>query len=48
MNISGNQTLRPFIDNYITFISEKQQRLSDGTLSRNRPLPMHYGLMIST
>jgi unsaturated rhamnogalacturonyl hydrolase len=39
MNISGNQTLRPFIDNYITFISEKQQRLSDGTLSRNRPLP---------
>jgi unsaturated rhamnogalacturonyl hydrolase len=38
-NISKNQDLRPLIDNYINFISSKQQRLSDGTLSRNRPLP---------
>lgn len=33
-----NPSLRPFIDNYIDYISNKQQRLSDGTLSRNRPL----------
>ncbi|MCX6333490.1 MAG: glycoside hydrolase family 88 protein [Bacteroidia bacterium] len=38
-NINKNQDLRPLIDNYINFISTKQQRLSDGTLSRNRPLP---------
>jgi rhamnogalacturonyl hydrolase YesR len=30
--------LRPFIDNYINYISTKQFRLSDGTLARNRPL----------
>lgn len=35
----NNPSLRPFIDNYINYISTKQQRLSDGTLSRNRPLP---------
>jgi rhamnogalacturonyl hydrolase YesR len=33
-----NQSLRPFINNYIDYISDKQQRLADGTLSRNRPL----------
>ncbi|HBC80143.1 MAG TPA: family 88 glycosyl hydrolase, partial [Bacteroidales bacterium] len=31
--------LRPYIDNYIDFISKKQFRLPDGTLARNRPLP---------
>jgi rhamnogalacturonyl hydrolase YesR len=39
LNISKDQTLRPFIDNYIDFISNKQFRLTDGTLARNRPLP---------
>ncbi len=38
-NISKNPDLRQFIDNYIDYISNKQQRLADGTLSRNRPLP---------
>lgn len=38
MNAGGNKSLRPFIDNYIDYISNRQQRLSDGTLSRNRPL----------
>ena len=31
--------LNPMIDNFIDFISKKQQRFDDGTLSRNRPLP---------
>jgi unsaturated rhamnogalacturonyl hydrolase len=31
--------LRPLIDNYIGYISNKEFRLSDGTLARNRPLP---------
>lgn len=39
LNVNKNQDLRPLIDNYIDYISTKQQRLSDGTLSRNRPLP---------
>ena len=38
-NISNNQALRPYIDNYIDYISKKQFRLQDGTLARNRPLP---------
>jgi unsaturated rhamnogalacturonyl hydrolase len=38
MNSGGSKNLRPFIDNYINYISTKQQRLDDGTLSRNRPL----------
>lgn len=37
--VSKDETLRPFIDNYIDYISNKQFRLSDGTLARNRPLP---------
>jgi len=37
--VTKNQELRPLIDNYINYISTKQQRLADGTLSRNRPLP---------
>lgn len=39
LNSGGKPTLRPYIDNYIDYISNKQLRLSDGTLSRNRPLP---------
>ncbi len=35
--IGGN--VRPLIDNYMTWIMEKQQRLADGTFARNRPLP---------
>lgn len=31
--------MRPVIDNYMTWIMEKQQRLADGTFSRSRPLP---------
>jgi unsaturated rhamnogalacturonyl hydrolase len=31
--------LRPWIDNYVKFISTGQFRLADGTLARNRPLP---------
>lgn len=38
-NTDKNQNLRPFIDNYINYISTKQLRLTDGTLARNRPLP---------
>jgi unsaturated rhamnogalacturonyl hydrolase len=34
----GNE-LRPWIDNYVSFVSSKQFRLADGTLARNRPLP---------
>ena len=29
--------LRPLIDNYIDFVANKEYRLSDGTLGRNRP-----------
>jgi unsaturated rhamnogalacturonyl hydrolase len=38
-SITNDKTLRPFIDNYINFISTKQFRLADGTLARNRPMP---------
>ncbi len=31
--------LRPLIDNFIDYISNKQFRLADGTLARNRPHP---------
>jgi len=31
--------LRPMIDNYIQYISDKEFRLADGTLARKRPLP---------
>ncbi len=31
--------LRPWIDNYVQYVSSKQMRLADGTLARNRPLP---------
>src|SRR5450759_43944 len=39
LNAGGNPELRSFIDNYIDYISNKQLRLADGTLARNRPLP---------
>jgi rhamnogalacturonyl hydrolase YesR len=39
LNSGGNPALHSYIDNYINFISNKQLRLSDGTLARNRPLP---------
>jgi rhamnogalacturonyl hydrolase YesR len=35
----GGKKLRPWIDNYVTYVSTKQFRLTDGTLARNRPLP---------
>jgi unsaturated rhamnogalacturonyl hydrolase len=38
-NITKSQALRPYIDNFIDYISKKQFRLPDGTLARNRPLP---------
>lgn len=31
--------LRPWIDNYLGFITTSQFRLADGTLARNRPMP---------
>lgn len=33
----GHADLRPLIDNYINYISNKEFRLPDGTLARNRP-----------
>ncbi|PTX94292.1 glycoside hydrolase family 88 protein [Opitutus sp. ER46] len=33
------EAFRPVIDNYLKWISRGQQRLADGTLARNRPLP---------
>jgi unsaturated rhamnogalacturonyl hydrolase len=38
LNKGKSPALRPFIDNYINYISTRQLRLSDGTLARNRPL----------
>ncbi len=35
----GGGTLRPWIDNWVDWVSKKQFRLKDGTLARNRPLP---------
>ena len=39
LNSGENASLRSYIDNYINYISNKQFRLADGTLARNRPLP---------
>ncbi|MCU0409227.1 MAG: glycoside hydrolase family 88 protein [Bacteroidales bacterium] len=39
INAGAGSELRPLVDNYISFVSTGQQRLADGTLSRNRPLP---------
>lgn len=35
----ASANLRPMADNFISFISTKQQRFADGTLARSRPLP---------
>jgi unsaturated rhamnogalacturonyl hydrolase len=35
----GDKRLRPWIDNYLQYVSTRQFRLGDGTLARNRPLP---------
>ncbi|MFC4314345.1 glycoside hydrolase family 105 protein [Steroidobacter flavus] len=35
----AGKELRPWIDNYVQFVSGTQFRLADGTLARNRPLP---------
>jgi len=35
----GNKQLRPWIDNWMKYVSSGQFRLKDGTLARNRPLP---------
>ena len=35
----GDKKLRPWIDNYVQYVSSGQFRLEDGTLARNRPLP---------
>jgi unsaturated rhamnogalacturonyl hydrolase len=35
----GSKQLRPWIDNYADWVANKQFRLADGTLARNRPLP---------
>jgi rhamnogalacturonyl hydrolase YesR len=37
LRAGGSIALRPVIDNYINYISDRQQRLSDGTLARSRP-----------
>ncbi len=33
------EQLRPWIDNYLSWIHKGQMRLADGTLARNRPMP---------
>jgi rhamnogalacturonyl hydrolase YesR len=35
----GGGALRPWIDNYVQYVSAGQFRLADGTLARQRPLP---------
>jgi rhamnogalacturonyl hydrolase YesR len=37
LRAGGSASLRPMIDNYIKYVSNGQQRLSDGTVSRDRP-----------
>lgn len=39
LRTGGNANLRVLSDNFIRYISSGQQRLSDGTLARNRPQP---------
>jgi unsaturated rhamnogalacturonyl hydrolase len=38
-NYLKDNSLRPWIDNYMNFIMTKEYRLKDGTIARNRPLP---------
>jgi rhamnogalacturonyl hydrolase YesR len=35
----GSKQLRPWIDNWLDWVANRQFRLRDGTLARNRPLP---------
>ena len=35
----GNGSLRPWINNYVNWVSTRQFRLSDGTFARNDPMP---------
>jgi unsaturated rhamnogalacturonyl hydrolase len=35
----GGKTLRPWIDNWLDWVANRQFRLKDKTLARNRPLP---------
>lgn len=37
LRAGGNASLRPVIDNFMSFITTKEFRLKDGTLARNRP-----------
>jgi rhamnogalacturonyl hydrolase YesR len=37
LRAGGGAVLRPVIDHYIDYISNKEYRLTDGTLARNRP-----------
>lgn len=39
LRAGGPATLRPLADNFINYISNKEFRLTDGTLARNRPQP---------
>ena len=39
LQVSNNQNLKPLADNFLQYISNKQQRFPDGTLARNRPQP---------
>jgi unsaturated rhamnogalacturonyl hydrolase len=39
LNAGGKPSLRSYIDIYINHISNKQFRLADGTMARNRPMP---------
>lgn len=37
LQAGGQANLRPLIDNYIDYVANKEYRLADGTLARNRP-----------
>lgn len=39
LQISNDKNLLPMANNFLEYISTKQQRLADGTLARNRPQP---------
>lgn len=39
LRAGGNENLRPLINSYIDYISNKEFRFPDGTLARNRPQP---------
>ncbi len=39
LQISNDKNLLPMADNFLQYISTKQQRLADGTLARSRPQP---------